>query len=105
MPAARTVPQQSQKRARPNGRFKLAIFFINHYAASGKAICHYSTKRQDEHGKSINRLKYLIDGGYKPYADKVDWAAIYENEEMIFEFKDHRENNQRFWLSVSPQAS
>ncbi len=93
------------KRTRPQGRYKLAIFFKEHRISTGKACCHYSTPKQDQFGRSINRLKYLIDGGYKPYADKVDWAAIYENEEMIFEFKDHRENNQRFWLSVSPQAS
>ncbi len=93
------------RRVRPKGRYKLAIFFIDHRIPSGKACCHYSTPNQDRYGKSLNRLKYLINGGYKKYEGKVDWAAIYENGEMLMEFKDHKENNQRFWLSVSSQAS
>lgn len=91
---------QKPRKGKTKGRYKLAIFFINHQIPSGKACYHFSTPKQDLAGRSINRFKYLINGGYAAYENKVDWAAIYDGETMIWEYKDHNEDNNRTWKSI-----
>lgn len=77
-------PKQRPKAA-DKGRYKLAIYFVDHQSSNGKPYYFYSNKRQDTKGTAINRLKLLVS---KKWENKVNWAAIYEHDRMAYEFKD-----------------
>lgn len=79
---------QQQRQARPKasdkGRYKLAVYFVDHRSDSGQAMYFHSNLSQDKRGLSVNRFKKLV---LEKWRNKVNWAAIYEDGRMISEFK------------------
>jgi len=74
------VKAQNKSIKSTRGRFKLAIFFIDHRL--DRAFTLFSTIGQDVHGKSLKRFKHLVLRG--KFAGKVKWAAIYENGQEVW---------------------
>ncbi len=74
-------------KAADRGRYKLAVYFIDHKEVNGKPYYFHSTARQDKNNISLNRFKRMVT---KKWSGRINWAAIYENEVMICEFKDEQ---------------
>jgi hypothetical protein len=83
------MQQQQQRPPRPKaadkGRYKLAVYFINHRDDNGRPKYFHSNLSQDRRNTSVNRLKKLV---LDKWRGKVNWAAIYEHGNMISEFKN-----------------
>lgn len=78
---------QSRPRAADKGRYRCAVFFKDHRIPNGNAFNMHSNRNQDDRNVSINRFKQLILRGEK-FEGKVNWAGIYENNILIWEYKD-----------------
>ncbi len=82
-----SMQTQPQKKRRPRdakGVHKLAVFFLDHRQIEGKPYYFRSTRRQDLNSTAKKRLKYLVS---TKWAGKVNWAGLYENNQLIAEFK------------------
>lgn len=79
---------QEQRQARPKasdkGRYKLAVYFIDHQDGNGRPKYFHSNMTQDRRNVSVNRFKRLV---LDKWQNKVNWAAIYEHGRMVGEFK------------------
>ena len=97
-----SMQTQPKKKRRPNdakGIYKLAVFFLErlHRQPEGKPYYFLSTRRQDQNNTAKKRLKYLVS---EKWAGKVNWAGLYENNQLIEEFKIEA----NLWQSPSKAA-
>jgi hypothetical protein len=78
---------QSKPKASDKGRYRCAVFFKDHRIPNGNAFVMWSNKNQDNRNVSVNSFKQKILRGEK-FEGKVNWAGIYENGNLIWEYKD-----------------
>jgi hypothetical protein len=78
---------QSRPKAADKGRYRCAVFFKDHRIPNGNAFNMHSNLNQDYRNVSVNRFKQLILKGER-FEGKVNWAGIYENNILIWEYKD-----------------
>ena len=83
------MASRPKPKAADRGRFRLAVYFVNHQSGSGRAYYFHSNRSQDAMGVSANRLKRLVT---QKWDGKVNWAGLYENNHLIAEYK--LENNE-----------
>ena len=69
-----------KKSSKKRGRFKLVVFFVDHQLDRGFTL--FSTKKQDQHGRSLKRFQNMILKG--KFAGRVRWAGIYENQQEVW---------------------
>jgi len=77
----------ARPKASDKGRYRCAVFFKNHRIANGSAFTMHSNKNQDNRNVSVGRFKRLILKGDR-FAGKVNWAGIYEDNRLIWEFHE-----------------
>ena len=54
------MASRPKPKAADRGRFRLAVYFVNHQSGSGRAYYFHSNRSQDAMGVSANRLKRLV---------------------------------------------